>query len=144
MHNININSVSILMVLDFLASLGPANLIMIATALVVFIYGFKNLISLIKGAFFVSIASGIFPVVANKVFGMEVPLTIETLLEFVLLGLGLYFIFMFGKTIHKILSVIDKSASFFSKKPSYKPAKTHGNDPYHTEDDRNRRREKNK
>ena len=109
------------MVLDFLATLGTSNLILMTTALVVFIYFFKKAVSIIKNCFFVGIASAIFPVAANKLMGMAIPLNIGTLTSFVMLGLGLYFIFMFGKTVHTVLSVTGKMVSwpFRGSKPKY-------------------------
>ncbi len=93
------------MALDFLATLGASNMILVVTALVVFIYFFKRMVSIVKNCFFVGIASAIFPVVANKFFGMAIPLNVGTLTSFVMLGLGLYFIFMFGKTVHTVLKI---------------------------------------
>ncbi|MBI2173257.1 MAG: hypothetical protein HYT73_03560, partial [Candidatus Aenigmarchaeota archaeon] len=97
------------MVLEFIASLGIPNVVVMVAALVVFIYWFKSMISLIKGAFFVGIASAVFPIAANKLFGIPIPLNIETLVSYVLLGLGLYFIYMFGRTVYRVLSIAGKS-----------------------------------
>ncbi|MBI2580108.1 MAG: hypothetical protein HYW27_04370 [Candidatus Aenigmarchaeota archaeon] len=121
------------MVLDYLVSLGPVNLVVMAASLVVFIYWFKSLVSLIKGAFFVGVASAIFPIAASKLFGLNVPLTLDTLISFVSLGLGLYFILMFGKTVHRVLSITNKSLSFLAKPFSGRQARKE-KDPYHVED----------
>ena len=103
------------MVLEFIASLGIPNVVVMVAALAVFIYWFKSMMSLIKGAFFVGIASAVFPIAANKLFGIPIPLNIETLVSFVLLGVGLYFIYMFGRTVYRVLSIAGKSVSFFSR-----------------------------
>ncbi len=103
------------MVLEFIVSLGIPNVVVMVAALVVFIYWFKSMISLVKGAFFTGIASAIFPIVANKLFGVAIPLNIDTLVSYVLLGLGLYFIYMFGRTVYKVLSIAGKSVSFLSR-----------------------------
>lgn len=126
------------MVLDFLVSLGPVNFIVITAALVVFIYWFKSLISLLKGCFFVGIASAIFPVAAVKFFGFSMTLNVDTLVGFVSLGLGLYFIFMFGKTVHRVLSIGIKPVSFLAKSFSGKPRSGGGksSDPYHVDEEK--------
>ena len=103
------------MVLEFIASLGIPNVVVMVAALAVFIYWFKSMMSLIKGAFFVGIASAVFPIAANKLFGIPIPLNIETLVSFVLLGVGLYFIYMFGRTVYRVLSIAGKSVSFLSR-----------------------------
>ena|SRR3989338_2527037 len=100
------------MVMELLTNLGTSNIIFVTTGLVVFIYFFRKAVSIIKGCFFVGIASAIFPIAANKIMGMAIPLTLDSVQSFIVIGLGLYFIYMFGKTVYKAVSVAGKLFSW--------------------------------
>ena len=58
----------------------------------------------------IGFASAIFPVVMNLVFNFRIPLNINTILFFVVFGIGLYFFYILGKIIYTALGLAEKSA----------------------------------
>jgi sensor histidine kinase YesM len=70
----------------------------------------KKIIKTVINAAGIAFASAIFPFVMNLVFGFSIPTDIYTILLFVMIGLGLYFLYVFGKIIYAILGFAEKSA----------------------------------
>jgi len=98
---------------SFATNLGTAQLsiiLVILVAFIVFLVLMKKILKTIINAVWIGLVSAIFPVVMNLVFGFAIPLKIDTILFFVIFGLGLYFIYIIGKLIYFGLGLAEKSA----------------------------------
>ncbi len=69
----------------------------------VFIFIAYRLFSMITKMIMVGVVAGIFPIFANKVLGLAIPLTIHSVLSYVLVGMGIAYIYL---TIYGIYKVI--------------------------------------
>jgi len=96
--------------LEFIQNLGITNMIMVLCIFVIFLVLTKKIIKTIINMVWISAVSVIFPFML-KFLGFPVPLNLETILFFLILGLGLYFIYILGRIIYIILGVVEKSAN---------------------------------
>jgi hypothetical protein len=97
---------------ELLSGIGTTkiSIIIILIIFVLFIVITKKIIKTVINAAGIAFASAIFPFVMNLVFGFSIPTDIYTVLLFVMIGLGLYFLYVFGKIIYAILGFAEKSA----------------------------------
>lgn len=84
--------------------------ILVILLFILFVIAMKKVFSIIKNALIIIIAALLFPIVANTFLGLPVPTDANSLISFVLLGLSLYLIYLFGKAVYKILGLVEKSA----------------------------------
>jgi hypothetical protein len=83
----------------------PTNVSLILFFAVFLIIGYKvfKMLIHILGAAAVGAA---FPFVANNFFGMDIPITLENILSFVVAAVSLVFLYMFFHFIYKIIKTI--------------------------------------
>jgi len=95
--------------LEFINSIGTFNLMLIIFVFIIFLVLMRKLIKTVINIVWISAASALFPLVLNFL-GFSVPLKLDTILFFLILGLGLYFIYILGKIIYTMLGIVEKSA----------------------------------
>lgn len=93
------------MAFDFLGSIDTTTLFLLLIIFILFVLSMKRVFSIIKNAIFIAVASILFPVVMNSFFGFNIPTDTDSIVSFILLGLGLYFIYMLGKSVYKVLKL---------------------------------------
>ena len=95
--------------LEFIQGIGTLNLIIIISIFIIFLVLMKKVIKTVINMVILSVASALFPV-ALSFLGFPILLSLDTILFFLVLGLGLYFIYILGKIIYTMLGVVEKSA----------------------------------
>ena len=95
--------------LEFIQNIGTLNLVLILLVFVVFLVVMRKVVKTVINMVWISFASAVFPLVLNFL-GFSVPLQLDTVIFFVILGLGLYFVFILGKIIYTMLGFVEKSA----------------------------------
>ena len=95
--------------LEFISNIGTLNLMIILFIFIIFLILMKKVIKTVINILWISAASALFPVILGFL-GFSIPLTLDTILFFLTLGLGLYFIYILGKIIYTMLGVVEKSA----------------------------------
>lgn len=95
--------------LEFIQNIGTFNLILIIFIFALFLVLTKKIIKTVINMVWISAASALFPVILTFL-GFPVPLDLDTILFFLILGLGLYSTYILGKIIYTMLSVLEKSA----------------------------------
>jgi len=95
--------------LEFINSIGTFNLMLIIFVFIIFLVLMRKVIKTVINIVWISAASALFPLVLNFL-GFSVPLKLDTILFFLILGLGLYFIYILGKIIYTMLGIVEKSA----------------------------------
>src|SRR3989338_580932 len=93
------------MAFDFLSSLDTTTMFLLLIIFILFVLSMKRVFSIIKNAIFIAVASILFPIVMNSFFGFNIPTDTDSIVSFILLGLGLYFIYMLGKSVYKVLKL---------------------------------------
>ena len=96
--------------LEFIQNLGIVNMIIILIIFAIFLVLTKKIIKTIINMVLISVVSVVFPFIL-KFLGFPVPLNLDTILFFLVLGLGLYFIYIIGRIIYIILGFVEKSAN---------------------------------
>jgi hypothetical protein len=95
--------------LEFIQEIGTFSLVLILLLFVVFLVLVKKVVKTIINIVIVSAASAAFPLVL-RFLGFPVLLSIDTILFFLVLGLGLYMFYLLGKIIYSALGIVEKSA----------------------------------
>ncbi len=94
-------------IMTLLAKIGHGNIIFLMAIFIVFVYLATKTFKYLIKAGFVVIASLAFPFVMNFL-GWNIPLTLDTLVSFVIIGLSGFFVFMLVKGVYHILSIGEK------------------------------------
>lgn len=99
--------------LSIISGIGAAQLGAVLVLFVIFILFLVLMKKVIKTAInfvIIGIASAIFPFFLNIALGFRIPITLDLELFFILLGLGLYLLYIAGKLIYAALGLAEKSA----------------------------------
>jgi hypothetical protein len=99
--------------LEFVQNIGIMNMLVIVFIFAIFLVLTKKIIKTIINMVWISVVSVIFPFIL-KFLGFPVLLNLETILFFLILGLGLYFIYILGRVIYIILGFVEKSAGIMT------------------------------
>ena len=94
---------------EFIQNIGTSSILIILIIFVVFLVLMRRVLKTVINMVWIAITSAIFPLVLNFL-GFSIPLSIDTILFFVTVGLGLYFIYIVGKIIYTMLGFVEKSA----------------------------------
>lgn len=130
------------MAFDFLGSLDTTTLFLLLIIFILFVLSMKRVFSIIKNAIFISVAAILFPVVMNSFFGFSIPTDTDSIVSFILLGLGLYFVYMIGKSVYKMLKITERVARKAVPKVERKEGRKEKEDT-REEDNKHSEREKN-
>lgn len=101
------------MVLEYLQSFFSAGYgsLVLLVVFVLFIIVTRKVVRTIMSAVWIVILSAIFPIAANYFLGFSFPLTLETFVSFVTLGVGLFALYILVKLVYKFLGLFRGSAS---------------------------------
>jgi len=91
----------------FLSGITSVNTVFVLAILAMFIFVTKRTISTVITFAMVSVASAAFPVVLNYL-GFSIPITMQTIVFFVIMGIATFIVFIIGRYIMKILGVFGK------------------------------------
>jgi hypothetical protein len=95
-----------------LLKVGHGNYMFMLGLFIVFVYTATKAIKTVIRGVYVAVASAIFPVFLNMI-GMEIPLNLGVIISFVIMGMGLYFVYVLGKGVFHVLSLGEKIVSPF-------------------------------
>ena len=87
---------------NFLGTVGTTNAAFLVFFFAVFVIVVKKAMSTVINFLIIATASALFPLGASYL-GLSMPLTIQTVLFFVVLGISIYIIFLAGKFIFRFL-----------------------------------------
>jgi len=96
------------MAFSFFSSLDTTTAFLLVIIFVLFIFSFKKVLGLAKNALIIVAASVIFPIVANALLGLAIPMDTETIISFIFLGLFIYFLYFAASVVYKGLSAAEK------------------------------------
>src|SRR3989338_10755295 len=92
------------MAFEFLSSLDTTT-----AFLLLFIFSMKKVFSVLMNLVVIGAVSLLFPVVMNRFFGFDIPIDSDSLISFVLLGIGVYFVYLVAKSLYKVLGIAERA-----------------------------------
>ncbi|HLD38843.1 MAG TPA: hypothetical protein VJB05_00855 [archaeon] len=98
------------MAFEFLSNLDTTTLFLLLIIFILFVVSMKKAFSIILNAVWIVIAAILFPVVMNRFLGFDIPIDRDSMFSFILLGLSVYFVYLIGKSIYKVLGMAEKAA----------------------------------
>lgn len=98
------------MAFEFLSNLDTTTLFLLLIIFILFVISMKRVFSIVMNGIWIAVASVLFPIVMNRLFGFDIPTDADSLISFLLLGLGMYFVYLVGKSVHKILGLTERIA----------------------------------
>lgn len=100
---------------DFLATMNSTTMILFLLVFLLFVMSMKKALSIAWNAVWIAGISVIFPVVMNKLFDFSIPTDVDSLMSFMILGLGAYFIWLVASSVYKVLEEVEKVTSKIPK-----------------------------
>lgn len=104
------------MVFEFLGNLDTTTAFLLLIVFILFIISLKKFMGIIRNGLIILIASALFPIVANKLLGLPVPADTGSIISFAMTGLFIYFLYLVGTTVYKVLSIAERVAKPFVPK----------------------------
>lgn len=98
------------MAFEFLSNLDTTTMFLLLIIFILFVVSMKKAFSIILNAVWIVIAAILFPVVMNRFLGFDIPIDRDSMFSFILLGLSVYFVYLIGKSIYKVLGMAEKAA----------------------------------
>lgn len=98
------------MAFEFLSNLDTTTMFLLLIIFILFVVSMKKVFSILLNAVWIVIAAIVFPVVMNRFFGFDIPIDRDSMFSFILLGLTVYFVYLVGKSIYKVLGAAEKAA----------------------------------
>lgn len=120
--------------------MGTPTVFLLLIIFVLFVLSMKKVFSIVLNAVWISIAAILFPILMNRFLGFDIPIDRDSLISFVLLGLTVYFIYLIGKSIYRMLKVTEGVAKKVMPKME-KKEKKEKEDKYEHDDIKGREKE---
>ncbi|MFA4820258.1 MAG: hypothetical protein WC613_04865 [Candidatus Aenigmatarchaeota archaeon] len=98
------------MAFEFLSNLDTTTAFLLLIIFILFVVSMKKVFSILLNAVWIVIAAIVFPVVMNRFFGFDIPIDRDSMFSFILLGLSVYFVYLVGKSIYRVLGIAEKAA----------------------------------
>ena len=94
---------------EFLTTLDSTNFMLLAIIFILFVVSAKKSMGIVINIVWAAGVSLLFPVVMNKFLGFAIPTDINTLMSFMILGVGAYFLYLVASSIYKALGIAEKA-----------------------------------
>src|SRR3989344_4652172 len=88
------------MAFEFLSSLDTMTAFLLLVIFILFVFSMKK----------------VFSVVMNRFFGFDIPIDSDSLISFVLLGIGVYFVYLVAKSLYKVLGMAERAGKKYMPK----------------------------
>jgi len=98
------------MAFEFLSSMDTTTIFLLLIIFILAVLSMKKIFSLVMNAVFIGVASILIPVIMNRFFGFDIPIDRDSMISFVLLGLGIYFVYLVGRSLYKVLGMAERTA----------------------------------
>lgn len=78
---------------------------------ILFVLSIKKLKKIVFNSLLIAVAAVLFPIIMNAVFGFPLSIDGTSIIFYMTVGLGAYFLYLFSKAVYVALSVTEKAAS---------------------------------
>ncbi len=85
-----------------------SNWILLAIIFILFVVAIKKTMKILFNALIIVIAAVLFPIFMNKIFDVPFAIDADSILFYVMIGLGAYFIYILAKTVYFALTALEK------------------------------------
>ncbi|MBI4174463.1 MAG: hypothetical protein HY517_02360 [Candidatus Aenigmarchaeota archaeon] len=95
---------------EFLSNLDTTTTFLLLIIFILFVLAMKKIMGILKNAVIIAFAAVLFPIVMNRFFGYDIPMDPDSIVSFILLGLGVYFVYLIAKAIYSMLKLAERFA----------------------------------
>ncbi|MBI2075901.1 MAG: hypothetical protein HYT72_01475 [Candidatus Aenigmarchaeota archaeon] len=100
-------------IFGFAINISVSELLIFVIIFVLFLVITRKIVRVIMSLLWIAIASAIFPF-AMRFLGLDFSTDLNSVLFYVALGIGLYFVYMLGRIVYVILGLAGKSSKFIT------------------------------
>lgn len=111
------------MAFEFLSSLDTTTAFLLLVIFILFVFSMKKVFSVLMNLVVIAAVSLLFPVVMNRFFGFDIPIDSDSLISFVMLGVGVYFVYLVAKSVYKVLGMTERAGKKYLPNKKEKPKK---------------------
>lgn len=106
------------MALDFgiFSNLNAVHGFLILIVFILLVLARKKVLGIVMNAVWITVAAVLFPIFTNRVLGLPVPSDTDSIILFIVTGLGLYFLYLLSKSVYSLLSITEKAGKKISPK----------------------------
>src|SRR3990167_7608704 len=115
------------MAFEFLSSLDTMTAFLLLVIFILFVFSMKKVFSVLMNLVVIGAVSLLFPVVMNRFFGFDIPIDSDSLISFVLLGIGVYFVYLVAKSLYKVLGIAERAGKKYMPERKQKREERAGN-----------------
>ncbi len=94
------------MAFDF--SVITGNPLFLGVVFIVFVLAIKRVTRILLNCVWITVGAVMFPIIANKMLGFAVPIDADSIIFFITVGLGAYFVFLLASSIYRVLAVAER------------------------------------
>lgn len=100
-------------IFGFAINIGFRELLIFIVIFVLFLVITRKIVRVVMSLLWIAIASSIFPFVM-RFLGLDFSTDLNSILFYVALGIGLYFVYMLGRIVYVLLGLAEKSSKFIT------------------------------
>lgn len=78
---------------------------------ILFVLTIKKMKKIVFNALWISLAAVLFPIAMNRLLGFSIPVDANSIIFYLTIGLGAYFLYLFARAVHTTLGIAEKIAS---------------------------------
>ncbi|MBI2578772.1 MAG: hypothetical protein HYW26_03615 [Candidatus Aenigmarchaeota archaeon] len=86
------------------------NPIFLGVVFILFVLAIKRVTNILMNCVWITVAAVLLPLIANKIFGFPVPADADSLLFYIALGVGGYFVFILASSVYRILDIAERES----------------------------------
>jgi len=93
--------------LEFLSGLNNIQVLLIII-FVLFVFSIKKVLSVALNSLWIAAAAVLAPIILNRIFSLPMAIDTDSLIFYMMLGLGAYMIYLLGKAVYILLGMAEK------------------------------------
>lgn len=93
-----------------------ANPVFLGLVFILFVLSIKKLKKIVFNALWISLAAVLFPIAMNRMFGLAVAVDAGSIIFYLTIGLGAYFVYLLARSVYTVLGIAEKAASPLAKR----------------------------
>ena len=94
---------------NFFSGLGTNTTILLLILFILLVFALKKVFSVLLNIVWITAAAVLIPIVLKKILGFPIAIDTDSLIFYIILGLGSYMIYLLGKTVYTLLGLAEKA-----------------------------------
>ena len=100
-------------VFGFAINIGLGELLIFVVIFVLFLVISRKIVKTVMNLLWISVASAVFPF-AMRFLGLNFSADLNSMIFYIALGIGLYFVYMLGRIVYALIGFVGKSSKFIA------------------------------